>query len=170
MAQTFDEKIPFSKDGLEFAGLFKRGQADKPLVVLLHGGGTSAAYFDNSCHSYAPCFSILWRNTDRSQRRERLQRPRIQCPEHQPPQLWWHAHPRDYHPPGRLAAGPHRSDRPRLPREDWRTARHRADRPLARRRPLAGHRCRSRRSTAGSGRQHPGHAALDRASESHPRA
>ncbi|KAL1979657.1 hypothetical protein VTN96DRAFT_5402 [Rasamsonia emersonii] len=62
MAQTFDEKIPFSKDGLEFAGLFKRGQADKPLVVLLHGGGTSAAYFDNSCHSVAKGFSDLGYN------------------------------------------------------------------------------------------------------------
>jgi pimeloyl-ACP methyl ester carboxylesterase len=58
MAQTFDEKIPFFKEGLEFSGLFKRGHgpSDNPLVVLIHGGGATAGYFDNSCHSYATDF------------------------------------------------------------------------------------------------------------------
>lgn len=56
MATTFDEKIPFSSNGLEFYGLFKRGLRVRalPLVVLLHGGGATAAFFDNSVVSYDP--------------------------------------------------------------------------------------------------------------------
>ncbi|KAL1969768.1 hypothetical protein VTN77DRAFT_7277 [Rasamsonia byssochlamydoides] len=64
MAETVDEKIPFYKGGLEFLGLFKRSKARaqaafNPLIVLIHGGGTTAAYFDNSCHSVAKGFSDL---------------------------------------------------------------------------------------------------------------
>lgn len=50
MATTFDEKIPFSGNGLEFYGLLKRGLRVRalPMIVLLHGGGATAAFFDNS--------------------------------------------------------------------------------------------------------------------------
>jgi pimeloyl-ACP methyl ester carboxylesterase len=62
MAKTFDEKIPFSGGDFEFYGLFKRGQnparARNPLIVLLHGGGATAAYFDNPCHSYDDRFLV----------------------------------------------------------------------------------------------------------------
>lgn len=55
MATTFDEKIPYEKNGLQLYGLFKRGDQDRalPLVVLIHGSGATAAYFDNSAVSYA---------------------------------------------------------------------------------------------------------------------
>jgi hypothetical protein len=55
MATTFDEKIPYEKNGLQLYGLFKRGDQERalPLVVLFHGGGATAAYFDNSAVSYA---------------------------------------------------------------------------------------------------------------------
>ncbi|EED20772.1 oxidoreductase, 2OG-Fe(II) oxygenase family, putative [Talaromyces stipitatus ATCC 10500] len=61
MATTFDEKIPFEKNGLQLYGLFKRGDQDRalPLVVLLHGGGTTAAYFDNSAVSVVQNFHSL---------------------------------------------------------------------------------------------------------------
>lgn len=61
MAKTFDEKIPFEKNGLELFGLFKRGDRQRalPLIVLLHGSGATAAYFDNSAVSYAfPSFPL----------------------------------------------------------------------------------------------------------------
>lgn len=54
MATTFDEKIPFEKNGLQVHGLFKRGDSERglPLIVLFHGAGATAAYFDNSSVSY----------------------------------------------------------------------------------------------------------------------
>lgn len=59
MATTFDEKIPYEKNGLQLYGLFKRGDQERalPLVVLLHGSGATVAYFDNSAVSYV--FSSL---------------------------------------------------------------------------------------------------------------
>ncbi|KAL4930984.1 alpha/beta fold hydrolase [Aspergillus undulatus] len=49
MATKYDEKIPFEKNGLYFYGLLKRGaQPTLPLIVLLHGGGATPAFFDNS--------------------------------------------------------------------------------------------------------------------------
>jgi hypothetical protein len=62
MATTFDEKIPFSSNGLEFYGLFKRGLKVRalPLIVLLHGGGATAAFFDNAVVSYVT-FPTNWR-------------------------------------------------------------------------------------------------------------
>ncbi|EEA21172.1 hypothetical protein EYB25_008632 [Talaromyces marneffei] len=61
MATTFDEKIPYEKNGLQLYGLFKRGDQDRalPLVVLIHGSGATAAYFDNSAVSVAQSFHSL---------------------------------------------------------------------------------------------------------------
>lgn len=51
MATTFDEKIPFSGNNLEFYGLFKQGSTParhvNPLIVLVHGSSTKPGYFDN---------------------------------------------------------------------------------------------------------------------------
>ncbi|KUL85401.1 hypothetical protein ZTR_07011 [Talaromyces verruculosus] len=61
MATTFDEKIPYEKNGLQLYGLFKRGDQDRalPLVVLLHGSGATATYFDNSAVSVVKNFHGL---------------------------------------------------------------------------------------------------------------
>ncbi|OKL57253.1 hypothetical protein UA08_07419 [Talaromyces atroroseus] len=61
MATTFDEKIPFEKKGLQLYGLFKRGDPERrlPLIVLLHGAGATAAYFDNSAVSVVKSFNSL---------------------------------------------------------------------------------------------------------------
>jgi hypothetical protein len=61
MATTFDEQIPFAKNGLELYGLFKRGDPERglPLIVLLHGAGATAAYFDNSAVSYVSLTTTL---------------------------------------------------------------------------------------------------------------
>ncbi|KAH8691629.1 putative oxidoreductase [Talaromyces proteolyticus] len=61
MAKTFDERIPFVKNGLEFYGLLKRGEPALalPLIVLLHGGGATAAFFDNSVVSVVQEFNRL---------------------------------------------------------------------------------------------------------------
>lgn len=42
--------------GLTAHGIFKKGQQDlkgpeKPLLVLIHGSGCNASYFDNTFHS-----------------------------------------------------------------------------------------------------------------------
>ncbi|KAJ5175968.1 oxidoreductase [Penicillium canariense] len=44
------EKILFEKNGLELFGLFQRGARAQalPLIVLIHGGGATTAFFDNS--------------------------------------------------------------------------------------------------------------------------
>jgi hypothetical protein len=43
------------KGDLQTNGIFKRGKLDlrgqNPLIVLIHGTGTNAAYFDNAFHS-----------------------------------------------------------------------------------------------------------------------
>ncbi|KAL4965461.1 alpha/beta hydrolase [Aspergillus stella-maris] len=63
MASTFNEKIPFTSNGLEFYGLHKRGaRPDLPLIVLLHGGGTTPAYFDNSVVSVVKDLNNLGHN------------------------------------------------------------------------------------------------------------
>ncbi|PCG92162.1 Oxoglutarate/iron-dependent dioxygenase [Penicillium occitanis (nom. inval.)] len=61
MATTFDEKIPYEKNGLQLYGLFKRGDQARalPLVVLLHGSGATATYFDNSAVSVVKNFHGL---------------------------------------------------------------------------------------------------------------
>lgn len=54
MATTFDLQFPLERNGLHLTGLFKRAKTDSgtlPLVVLIHGGGANAAYFDNSGYS-----------------------------------------------------------------------------------------------------------------------
>jgi prepilin-type processing-associated H-X9-DG protein len=41
--------------GLKAHGIIKKGKEDlrrlKPLIVLIHGGGCNASYFDNDFHS-----------------------------------------------------------------------------------------------------------------------
>lgn len=47
--------ITIEENGFEASGIFKEGiqelRDSKPLIVLLHGGGTNATYFDNKFHS-----------------------------------------------------------------------------------------------------------------------
>jgi hypothetical protein len=52
-----DEKIAFEQNGLSFFGLFRRGSRAQglPLIVLIHGGGATSAFFDNPVVSYV-CF------------------------------------------------------------------------------------------------------------------
>lgn len=49
-----DEKLTFEKNGLNFFGLFRRGSRSQalPLIVLIHGGGATSAFFDNGVVSY----------------------------------------------------------------------------------------------------------------------
>jgi hypothetical protein len=55
MSQSDRTIIEFEKPGLKTHGIFKKGKKDlrqlKPLIVLIHGGGCSASYFDNVFHS-----------------------------------------------------------------------------------------------------------------------
>lgn len=50
-----DENISFEQKGLSFFGLFRRGSRAQglPLIVLIHGGGATSAFFDNAVVSYA---------------------------------------------------------------------------------------------------------------------
>lgn len=47
--------IELEEKGVKSHGIFKKGKPElrgtKPLIVLIHGGGTNATYFDNSFHS-----------------------------------------------------------------------------------------------------------------------
>jgi pimeloyl-ACP methyl ester carboxylesterase len=56
MAHAYDEVITLSKGPIQVTGLLKRRWKDviarNPLIVLIHGGGTNAAYFDNPIYSY----------------------------------------------------------------------------------------------------------------------
>jgi hypothetical protein len=51
----FGSHFEKKKGGLEASGIFKRGKPDlrgqNPLIVLIHGTGTNATYFDNAFHS-----------------------------------------------------------------------------------------------------------------------
>jgi dipeptidyl aminopeptidase/acylaminoacyl peptidase len=49
-----DEKITFEKNGLSFYGLFRQGSRAQtlPLIVLIHGGGATSAFFDNKVVRY----------------------------------------------------------------------------------------------------------------------
>lgn len=53
-----DEKIAFEQKGLSFFGLFRQGSRAQglPLIVLIHGGGATSAFFDNPVISYV-CFA-----------------------------------------------------------------------------------------------------------------
>jgi hypothetical protein len=55
MSDTDRIIIEFEKPGLKAHGIFKKGRKGlrnlKPLIVLIHGGGCSASYFDNDFHS-----------------------------------------------------------------------------------------------------------------------
>jgi prepilin-type processing-associated H-X9-DG protein len=55
MADSDSTIIEFEKPGLKTHGTFKEGKQDirhlKPLIVLIHGGGCNASYFDNHFHS-----------------------------------------------------------------------------------------------------------------------
>ncbi|KAL4795809.1 Alpha/Beta hydrolase protein [Aspergillus venezuelensis] len=63
MTTTFDEKIPFTGNGLDFYGLLKRGTKPQlPLIVLFHGGGTTPAYFDNPVVSVVKDLNNLGHN------------------------------------------------------------------------------------------------------------
>ena len=48
-------RFELKKGDLETHGIFKKGKPDlrglNPLIVLIHGGGTNATYFDNAFHS-----------------------------------------------------------------------------------------------------------------------
>ncbi|KAF7715955.1 Uncharacterized protein PECH_004622 [Penicillium ucsense] len=56
-----DERIPFQGNGLDFYGLYRRGSGTDalPLIVLLHGGGATSAYFDNPVISSVGAFANL---------------------------------------------------------------------------------------------------------------
>jgi prepilin-type processing-associated H-X9-DG protein len=47
--------VELEQPGLKTHGIFKKGKSDlrplKPLIVLIHGGGCNASYFDNDFHS-----------------------------------------------------------------------------------------------------------------------
>jgi hypothetical protein len=55
MTESGKAIVEIEKPGLKAHGIFKKGKNDlrslKPLVVLIHGGGTNAMYFDNDFHS-----------------------------------------------------------------------------------------------------------------------
>lgn len=55
MVAPYDATIPVEVSGIRVHGLFKRGSTsareENPLLVLIHGGGTNASYFDNDFHS-----------------------------------------------------------------------------------------------------------------------
>ena len=55
MAKPESDIIEIELPGLKAHGIFKKGREEarnhKPLVVLIHGGGTNATYFDNEFHS-----------------------------------------------------------------------------------------------------------------------
>ena len=55
MTGYMDEIISVENSIGRTYGLFKKGatsaRAEKPLVVLIHGGGTNAFYFENHLHS-----------------------------------------------------------------------------------------------------------------------
>ncbi|EPS28170.1 hypothetical protein PDE_03116 [Penicillium oxalicum 114-2] len=56
-----DEKIRFQGNGLDFYGLYRRGAgtAVLPLIVLIHGGGATSAFFDNEVISSVNEFTKL---------------------------------------------------------------------------------------------------------------
>jgi hypothetical protein len=51
----FGSHFAKKKGDLETSGIFRRGKPDlrgkNPLIVLIHGTGTNATYFDNDFHS-----------------------------------------------------------------------------------------------------------------------
>ncbi|CZR65450.1 related to oxidoreductase, 2OG-Fe(II) oxygenase family [Phialocephala subalpina] len=55
MSDTQKTIIELEEKGVKANGIFKEGKHElrgsKPLIVLIHGGGTNATYFDNSFHS-----------------------------------------------------------------------------------------------------------------------
>ena len=52
MSQPEKTIIEFEQSCLKTHGIFKKGKsALKPLIVLIHGGGCNASYFDNDFHS-----------------------------------------------------------------------------------------------------------------------
>jgi predicted esterase len=55
MAKPEDTIIDIELPGFKAHGIFKKGKEEarknKPLVVLIHGGGTNATYFENEFHS-----------------------------------------------------------------------------------------------------------------------
>jgi prepilin-type processing-associated H-X9-DG protein len=55
MSDTDRIIIEFETPGLKAHGIFKKGRKGlrhlKPLIVLIHGGGCNASYFDNDFHS-----------------------------------------------------------------------------------------------------------------------
>ena len=54
-----DQKIEFEKNGLGFYGLLRQGSRAQavPLIVLIHGGGATSAFFDNKVVSYVCIYS-----------------------------------------------------------------------------------------------------------------
>jgi hypothetical protein len=55
MTELGATQFELKKGSLETTGIFKKGNADardlNPLIVLIHGTGTNATYFDNAFHS-----------------------------------------------------------------------------------------------------------------------
>jgi prepilin-type processing-associated H-X9-DG protein len=55
MAAPDTTTIEYEQSGLKTHGIFKKGKSGlgilKPLLVLIHGGGCNASYFDNDFHS-----------------------------------------------------------------------------------------------------------------------
>jgi hypothetical protein len=65
MAGKYDATIVVEESEIRVHGLFKKGVTsarDKnALLVLIHGGGTNASYFDNEFHSWDIPFPLLTR-------------------------------------------------------------------------------------------------------------
>jgi hypothetical protein len=55
MSKLRQNIVEAERPGLKTHGFFKRGKEEfrnaKPLIVLIHGSGTNAKYFDNEFHS-----------------------------------------------------------------------------------------------------------------------
>ena len=98
MAGKYDARVNFDIPGLQAHGLFLKGadelRSSKPLIVLIHGGGTNAQYFDNKVFSSDLNFSqpkiVLVTNY---QHPPKVQQSRFRCPEHQPSGLRRQRHP-----------------------------------------------------------------------------
>jgi hypothetical protein len=55
MSESGSIVVEIERPGLKAHGILKKGNEDlrslKPLIVLIHGGGCNASYFDNDFHS-----------------------------------------------------------------------------------------------------------------------
>ncbi|TVY39193.1 putative 2-oxoglutarate-dependent dioxygenase [Lachnellula occidentalis] len=68
MAKPETTIIEAETPGLRAHGIFKKGKAElrshKPMLVLIHGGGTNASYFDNEIYSSVNTYGTMTSPTD----------------------------------------------------------------------------------------------------------